>query len=144
MNNTICNAFSHLARLRDAHHMEQIRAEGQRAIDHIERANRDCLKAAIIQAHAALEELILDTTFHHGRLTPALDGQLNRLREERKTEEIKTQYPETGSRLTRLQRVMKRWHHPLPLGYVVSAVIGTVVGCILIKPYLQPLLDRFF
>ncbi|MBF0164257.1 MAG: hypothetical protein HQL97_05080 [Magnetococcales bacterium] len=165
MNNTIRNAFSHLARLRDAHQEESIRAEGQKAIDHIERANRDCLKAAILHAHAALEDLILDVIFHHGRLTPALDGQRSRLREERKlayiaetrgesgqteklvlhlqmieylSEEIKRHYPEAGGRLTRWRRFMKRWFHPV--GYLV---IGTALG-VLARHYLDLMISRFY
>ncbi|MEO5346336.1 MAG: hypothetical protein H7834_08165 [Magnetococcus sp. YQC-9] len=168
MNNHVRNAFSHLARIQHINQIEEIQKEADCAIAHIERANRDCLKAAIIYARGRLDDLILEVHFHHGTLTPALETQFKRLVQERKqayitetrgdgaqtekletilrltehlSDQIKQHYQEAGSRLTPLQRRMKRWFRPINL--FVTLLLGTAFG-VVIRPHVDQWFSRLF
>ncbi|MBF0342054.1 MAG: hypothetical protein HQL95_13985 [Magnetococcales bacterium] len=84
INNHIRNAFTHVSRIQIAASTDQIKEESAAAIKHIERANRDCLKASIMQTRETLENLILDVKFFRGSLSPTLDAQYNDLKRLRK------------------------------------------------------------
>jgi hypothetical protein len=165
INNHIRNAFTHLARVQFCVDEEKVMVEVNHAINHIERANRDCLKASIICTREVLEDMKLDVYFHYGSLTPAIDAQYKKIQQIREeayalesrgdgdqtqkleevlrlilhtTEQVKEQYQEVGYKKTRIVRVVKRWFRPV--FYVPSIIIGTVFG-IVAKTYAQDIID---
>ncbi|MEO5333314.1 MAG: hypothetical protein H7839_14965 [Magnetococcus sp. YQC-5] len=167
INNHIRNAFTHLARVQFCVDEDKIRSEANQAINHIERANRDCLKASIICTRDTLNEMKLDVYFHHGSLTPAIDAQYKKIQQMREeayaiesrgdddqtqkleeilrlilhtTEQIKEQYQEVGSKKTRIIRVIKRWFRPVI--YAPSIIIGTIFG-VIIKTYAEDIINFF-
>lgn len=161
INNQIRNAFTHLARAQEAQNLTDFNREIELAISHIERANRDCLKASIIIARDQLESLVSDAVFYYVALTPDLKarhknivdlrrqayqaetrGDKNQvarleeiLRETMHTADlVREQYREVGSRKAKALRFLHRWSNPL------ATVAALLLGYI-IHPFLRPLQD---
>lgn len=167
INNYIRNAFTHLARVQFCVDEDKVRVEASQAINHIERANRDCLKASIICTREKLDEMKLDVFFHYGSFTPALDAQYNKIQQAREeayilesrgdddqtqkleellrlilhtTEQVQMQYQEVGSKKSYIVRILKRWFRPV--FYVPSVIMGMVLGFI-VKTYIHDMIDFF-
>ncbi|MEI9899113.1 MAG: hypothetical protein WDN31_02185 [Hyphomicrobium sp.] len=131
---------------------------------HIERANRDCLKVSIIKARAELEQLIADVAFYHGFLTPTMKATFARIKAERRaayvsetksdltlvakleeilrmtmhlSDEIRDHYSVAGKKSARIIRKLKQWFRPV--FYVLSALIGAIIG-VLLKGQVQQFL----
>lgn len=160
------NAFTHVARAVSASDVVTVDREIERAVNHIDRANRDCLKAGIIAGRERLDDLVADISFHRGRLTPAQATELkyiDRLRREAYVAEtsgegasvdrlelilrhimdltdlLKVEFHEAGTRKTWLMRRLQRWYHPVvTVSFtLLGTVIGTVIG-VLSRPHIEP------
>ena len=159
LDNQIRNAFTHLARASSLNSIMDIKIEVDRAIAHIDRANRDCFKAIIIESRSELAEIISDVVFFRGFLTPAIKAKYDEIELNRKKafvaetkgdeqsvfylkdiafetldliDKIKEQYHEAGSKKTRFFRFFKRWSRPV--GYLIATALGAAIGFAL-RPY---------
>lgn len=156
INNQIRDAFTHLARANVLTSEDEIAGECKLAIGHIERANRDCLKACIIKTREELDNLLNDVAFHHGFPSPAIKTASDRIKIERKAtyraeaaganditqrleeilrltmdlcDEIRTHYSVAGKTRTRLGRWIRSWFKPL--WTVIALLIGAIVGSVI-------------
>jgi hypothetical protein len=168
VNNQVRDAFTHLSRASVATSMEDVTRECKLAQNHIERANRDCLKASIIKARFELEELITDAVFYHGFLTPSIKTAFAQIKRERElayiaetrsdgeliskldeilrmtmslADEVRQQYSVAGRRKTRILRTIKRWSRPVSWGIIL--LIGTILG-VALRGELDKLLSAWF
>jgi hypothetical protein len=80
INNQIRNAFTHVARAAHAETLTDVNAEVEKAIGHIERACRDCLKVSIIYARENLDQLVADVVFFYGFMPPDTKAKLATLK----------------------------------------------------------------
>lgn len=153
INNSIRDAFTHTVRASHSTTEQSVVHEATLAIRHIERANRDCLKACIIVSRAELQELILDAVFYHGFLTPSIRMSHDNLKERRQqayvaetqgddnqvakleeilrhtlelSDQIREQYQVVGKRRTRVLRFFARWFRPI--GFLVFTLLGAIIG----------------
>ena len=155
INNQIRDAVTHLARANIADTLTEVQHQSRLARSHIERANRDCLKASIIAARVELDDLVQDVVFYHGFLTPAIKASYDDIRQLRKAAyqaetrgdddqvakldeilrltmalsgEVRAHYSVAGAKRTKLHRLFKRWFRPL--AFVVTLLVGTAIGIV--------------
>lgn len=161
VNNQIRNAMTHLARAQVAPTQSALGDEVSKAKSHIDRANRDCLKASIIVAREKLDNLVAEARFYHAGLTPELQTRLKNIAEDRQeaykaeaqgradivvcleklladimfaSDIIQETYREAGSKKAKLTRFLFRWYRPAFT--LVALVIGYVT-----RPFTQPIVD---
>lgn|GEM_PF-6668173 len=84
INNEIRNAFSHLARANESDDIEAIKAECDKSRDHIERANRDCLKCSIITLRDRIMNKLDNATIQHTPLPPGIMQRKKSIEQERR------------------------------------------------------------
>jgi hypothetical protein len=164
INNQIRDAFTHLTRAQQASTQAKITSEIDLSISHINRANRDCLKASIITARVELDDLVTDAVFYHGFLTPNLRTALSNLIDKRRkayqsetlgdddqvikleeilrltmdlSDKIREHYSVAGLPKTKFLRAVMRWFRPI--SFVVTLLVGTFLGALF-----RPLLVNFF
>jgi rRNA maturation protein Rpf1 len=92
INNHIRNAFTHLSRACFANDKKDVEDEVNRAISHIERANRDCLKVSVLEQHDRLKSIFADIRFFHGFITPSIKSKydnITQLRERSYEDEVR-------------------------------------------------------
>ncbi len=170
--NHIRNAFTHLARADSLSDRREIEKEVEKAINHIERASRDCLKISIIFLHDRLKSMVADARAFYGRTTPSINTGMREIREAREKvcrdeaenasdvasdyeiivlrginleNEINAAYNEHFTWNKRqFSHFIMRWSSPI--SYVAAIAIGFALRSIAddLFDYLKPLLDRLW
>jgi hypothetical protein len=164
MNNEIRNAFSHLVRVKIVNTESEIIGEADKAIGHIERACRDCLKACIInmrdkinlqfdyalvyykaispQHHAEKrwitkerENIVLAETKGEKDLTSRLEELLSRMLGLQ--ENLEEQYGLQPRKTSKIKLLLTQW-----LGAGVAGAIGKII--ILFIVFIAGWLAKYF
>lgn len=168
INNQIRNAFTHVARAAHAETLTDVNAEVEKAIGHIERACRDCLKVSIIYARENLDQLVADVVFFYGFMPPDTKAKLATLKSLRReanvaetrgdkgqvekleeilriildaSDDITARYDRAGKTHQRFFRKVKLYFRPL--WFIVAGLVGAALSAIL-RPYLGPFVSDAF
>lgn len=161
INNHIRNAFTHLSRAHESDDITTVEREVEKAISHIERGNRDCLKICVAHQHDKIEALFSAIRFNYGFVTPSINSAKKSIQKERQNllqeetkgndnitikfeellrksleleEYIYEQYSDVSLSDIRLLRFLQR--HWRILSWPIFTIIGTVIGYVM-SPYIE-------
>lgn len=165
IDNQIRDAFTHLSRAHFATSIHDTISEVVKAKGHIERANRDCLKTAIILAREELEGIRANILLRHGVLSPVQESTYKQLKSMRKeaylaetrgdvsvvkqleeilrvtlalVDDFKDSHAEKTVKASALSNFFKR--HSKIVAYGLFTLGGTAFG-IIVRPYAGLIVD---
>ncbi len=109
VNNEIRNAVSHLARAHEAEDGETRDRQAQKALDHLERASRDCLKVALLKTIENVDKLRSKALHQYGYVPKNLNVTLHELGKDYKQLLLDEAASGSGDIISRYEHLLERY-----------------------------------